>query len=226
VRQAARPASPPPVTNVQQAIGDALAELAPRAAADTAETATKSAPQLPAAWQALVDSQATSPAKAAPAALTPRASEAPLGLTDDVPFWGAPQAAENMAGSLRRALGAEDAGAVLGRSADDIRATAGGPSRRPMVAELADLDLNYMRRLADPRGQIDPQLLKLLARASIGGLYGGSGGSIDGAAKGALIGALANPKVVGNALFGAGKVAKHPNVFRGALLSMMNGDEQ
>jgi hypothetical protein len=110
--------------------------------APKAEPKTESA--LPASWQQF----------AQPKAPAPRPSDAPLGLSDDAPLWGRSEPPAQPVRDLRGALGAEDAGATLGMEADDVRALSGAAKRRPLVADLADLDLGYTRQLANPLASI------------------------------------------------------------------------
>jgi hypothetical protein len=178
---------------------------------------------LPEAWKPFAGDV---PASAPTAQLAPRVSEAPMGLTDDVPMWGrTPEPAGN-AGEMRRALGADEAGAHLGMSADDVRAASGyTPHRRPMVAELAEMDRNYLRQINNPKGEIDPRLLKILGRASLGGAYGGYEGGVEGALTGATVGAAMNPKIVGTALTAAGKLPT-ADMIRAAFLAAMGASEE
>lgn len=114
--------------------------------ADAPKATAKAAPAepaaLPEAWKPFVQTAGR------------EAPTAPLGLSDDMPMWSRPAPAENVAREMRGALGAEDAGALMGMSADEVRAAAGGPKRIPAVARLADLDLNYKRLISDPRAGI------------------------------------------------------------------------
>lgn len=224
VRAAPRQAAQPPNTNPVAAISEALTEL--RGATPAAPARIRSAPkpapaveELPASWQQFAGEI---PKSAPKANLAPRTTETPLGLSDDAPMWGSPPLADDVAGEWRRAIGAEDAGARLGMSADDVRAAAGGPSRRPMVAELAEMDRNYLRRINDPRGEIDPKLLfnvaKQIGLPTIGGLAGPLG------IAGGII--AANPKPTGAALYQLGRMAPSgaPNLARLALLELMRSE--
>lgn len=207
VTNAPRPAAAPPNTNVQRAIAEALQEAAAPAAAPAAPAAARATPPLPASWQKLVKPEAPP--------VAPRASEAPIGLSDDAPFWGRGEAPAGTAGEMRRALGADDAGATLGMSADDVRAAAGGPSHRPMVAELADLDRDYLRQVNNPRGSMDIRLMLKLGKAlglpGIGGMVGGMPGAVVGLA-------AANPRATGAVMEQAGRVP-YAQLLRTALLS-------
>lgn len=210
----APPASQPPNTNVRRAIEEAVTELAePPSAA--APAATETVPTLPASWQRLVQQ---SPTSAPPASA---AADAPLGLSADPPFWSTPSPADDTAGSLRRTFGADDAGAMLGIGADDVRAMTGGPSRRPMVAELAQMDRDYARLIGDPRGQIDPNVLLWLGRNAMSGL---GGSALFGPVGGAVGVALANPKATGEVLY-QGSRLPHGAMQR-ALLAALAGDQQ
>jgi hypothetical protein len=101
--------------------------------------------ELPASWKKLVEA--------------PKAKQtAPLGLSDDAPLWSRGEQVGNDAKDMRGAMGAEDAGALMDMPADDVRALSGAPKRRPLVADLADLDRGYARQLANPRGAVDPKL--------------------------------------------------------------------
>jgi hypothetical protein len=174
---------------------------------------------LPEAWKPFAGEV---PASAPTAQLAPRVSEAPMGLTDDVPMWGrTPEPAGN-AGEMRRALGADEAGAHLGMSADDVRAASGyTPHRRPMVAELAEMDRNYLRRITDDRGEVDLRLLKRLA--STLGL--GGAGSMFGPV-GAVAGvAAANPAATGRVMHEAGKLPT-ADMIRAAFLAAMGASEE
>jgi hypothetical protein len=112
--------------------------------------ATRPAPtpaEIPASWRPFAEGAAPTP------------KSAPLGLSDDAPMWGRSADAGNTAREMRGALGAEDAGALMEMSADEVRALSGAPKRRPLVADLADLDLGFARKLADPKASVLMPLL-------------------------------------------------------------------
>lgn len=179
--------------------------------------------QLPESWKPFAGEV---PASAPKPQLAPRVSEAPLGLSDDAPMWGRTADTAGDAGEWRRALGADEAGAKLGMAADDVREASGYvPHRRPIVAELAEMDRDYLRRIGDPRGEIDPRLLQLMGRAALGGIFGGTQGGREGAIKGAVIGAAMNPKIAGTAIYGAGRLP-NADLVRAAFLAAMSAGEQ
>jgi hypothetical protein len=128
--------------------------------------------ELPAAWRALVEESApAAPQGDIPGIISKRTPK--------------PQAVAD----ARRALGSRDAAPIFDLSPADVRETAPGPSRRPLKAELADLDREYRRHLDDERGAVDPTLLRTAGLAT-GGALAGSLASDDHPLAGALAGAL------------------------------------
>jgi hypothetical protein len=166
----------------------------PKASPDAPETPAAPA-ALPASWQRLVDAEAPEP----PRARFRAADDAPPpGMGNDPPLWARPEATENPAASLRGMLGAEDASAMLGVDADTVRNLSGAARRRPLVADMAEIDNDYLRRINDPRGFIDPKLaIKMglpIGGAAVGGAMANDGAEGPGAILGALLGlAAANP---------------------------------
>lgn len=150
----------------------AVEQLAPSAPAAAPTPAATAAPQLPASWQALVDAGAGQ-APAAPARNVPGL------ITKITPKPGAVE-------SARSALGAREAGNIFGMSAADVRRVAPGPSRRPLKAQMADLDADYLRRINDERGAATAGLLGALGLGTGAGVAGFS----NDALKTALIAAL------------------------------------
>lgn len=109
-----------------------------------------------------------------------------------------PQTVKQMVTDMRRMFGSEKAGSMIfgesaGRSAaaSSVERIAGGPSRVPLAKEVAQLDSEFARRIADPRGAADPRLL------------GQIGGAVAGGAAGAAEGDTTEEKVV-YGLLGAG----------------------
>lgn len=145
------------------------------------------APELPASWKALAKPEAP-----------PAIPEGVVGLSDDVPMWGKPSATPRDVSDLRGALGSKKAAPVLDMTQAETRAAAGGgPSRRPLAADTAELDNGYLRQLQNERGAVDPKLaIKLglpIAGAAAGGAYFDEN-PVGGAVAGGLAGAaLANP---------------------------------
>lgn len=182
------PAAVPPTANPERAIAEALTELQQPAQAAApkpaplrlAHQAPKPAPkpaELPASWQRLVETP--KPAGALPTA------EAPLSNAfDHTPIWSRGAGGGNPARDMRGLLGAEDAGTLMDMSADDVRALSGAAKRRPLVADLADMDRGYSRQLANPRGEMPTGLAlglgagvptaEVLRRALVAALSGGS----------------------------------------------------
>lgn len=191
-----QPAAQPPQRSVPAAIAEALKEIAePSSAAPTVTAARRAqriarvadtpvaAQQLPESWAALV-------APAAAESAAPAARNVPGIITKRTPKPGAVATARN-------ALGAREAGNIFGMSAQEVRGAAPGPSRRPLKAQMADLDADYLRRINDERGFADPKLLRTLGLAG-GGAVAGSLAADDHPLAGALAGlvggaAVANP---------------------------------
>lgn len=115
---------------------------------------------------------------------------------------------------LRGAVGSQRAASTLGISPDDVKRMAPGPSRRPLAAEVADLDQDFMRQVANERGAINPKLaLPMglgLGGAALGAATAQEGEGLEGALMGGLAGAsLANPKkAVSTAYHGVIKPAR------------------
>lgn len=104
-------------------------------------------------------------------------------------------------GELRRAVGSEKAARALGIGKDDVKRAAPGPSRRPLAAEVAELDNDYMRQIANERGAVDPKLalkigLPVAGAAYFGGTAEEGNGVTDAIAGGLLGAAVANPGAV------------------------------
>lgn len=104
-----------------------------------------------------------------------------------------------VAADLRRSIGADKAAKKLGVTPEDVRRLAPGPARRPLAAEIADLDAEYTRRINDERGFIDPQAAVKIGVPVAGAVAGGALANDDHKLAGALAGglgglALANPK--------------------------------
>ena len=107
-------------------------------------------------------------------------------------------------GEMRRMYGSERAGQRIGMSQAEVKAAAPGPSRKPLTAELSEMDAGYKRSLADPRGAINPKLALTLGGAAGGAalmqpqnkenpIAAGLAGALGGAA-------LMNPMTTGRFL--------------------------
>lgn len=139
-----------------------------------------------------------------------------------------PQTVKQMVTDIRRMFGSERGGSMIygdsmGRSAaaSSVERIAGGPSRVPLVKEVAQLDSEFARRIADPRGAADPRLLGQIGGAVAGGAAGAAEGDTTeekvvygllGAGAGALAvplithlatGNLRVPKAAQSAIYGA-----------------------
>lgn len=190
-------ASVPPTTNLAKAITEGLQQTAEPAhstqAARRAPRITKVADQpvavseLPTSWRRLVDTPASSaPVTAAPAS-APVVQNVPGIITKRTPKPGAVETA-------RAALGAREAGNIFGMTAQEVRQAAPGASRRPLKAQMADLDADYLRRIQDERGFANQALLRTLGLATGGGVAG-SLAADDSPLAGALAGALGGAAV-------------------------------
>lgn len=148
-----------------------------------------SAPAPKAAKKPKVETKAAEPvAEPTPETATAKArAELREGFNSDMPTIA----------EARRALGSDEAAALLGVAKQDVKKLAPGPSRRPLVADLADLDLGYQRQLANQRGAVSPGFLRTMAAATAGGIGGSllaDENPLAGGVVGALGGAaLANP---------------------------------
>lgn len=190
-----------------------IAKTTPKTEKAMPEPAAPAAPQLPASWAKLVQPEAPAPAVAA------------MDDADLLPMWSRhvrqPGQLDDVA-ALRRQFGAEETGARLGMSADDVRQMTGARKPRPGVIESREMDLDYLRRIHDERGAIDMNLLKLLGRNI--GLIGP--GSMIGGVPGAIVGAAAaNPRVTGAALYQTSKVP-FPSLTRALLAELGANDDQ
>jgi hypothetical protein len=100
-----------------------------------------------------------------------------------------------VAAELRRGVGAEKAARMLGVDRDAVQRAAPGPSRRPLAAEIAELDNDYRRRIYDERGAIDPKLAVKIGLPVAGAVAGSSlddENPLVGGALGALGGVVAS----------------------------------
>lgn len=243
VRAAERPALPPPNTNVQTAIADALADIQnpppaapvrmtqpatpPTAAPPVARTLP---PELPESWKPLVQEAApeTLPGTQAPTPEPPPAAASPnldavrkaleeppatggvdiqaqpgMGLDPEVvqtfreslPGGGDLADARRAVGSEKAARSLDDLAAELGvdRSVvqEMMRNTTDGPSRRPMAAELAEMDNDYLRRIMDPRGSVPLRTALTAGGVAGGGLLGAEAAKENNPVAGGILGALA-----------------------------------
>lgn len=185
----------------EQALADELKDLAKPAPA--ARVSLPPEPQTPAGLRTRAPAPKAKkpepkapepkPVIEAPVTATPEAAQARASATLRAGFTAdMPTVAE-----ARRALGSQEAATMLGVGKDDVKRLAPGPSRRPLVADLADLDLGYQRMLASERGAASPGALRTLGAATAGGAVGSAMADenpIAGGLVGALGGAaLANP---------------------------------
>lgn len=200
--------SVPPNTNPVAAIDEALKELTapeptsappPKAAAPV--RIKKAAPvitpdELPASWRALVEEPAaTKPATTGPRKerFAPDVQAVAEGLTPeaDVPMWGTTLTGDAAATDARSTLGAVEAGRLLGKTPAEIRAAAPGPSRWPATKNLAEMDRDYLRRINDERGAIDPKLLRTAGLGAAGAATGAALANDDHKLGGGIVGGLA-----------------------------------
>ncbi len=102
----------------------------------------------------------------------------PPSMSSDAPSLPAPvrlpQSPSELASDARRMYGSEKAGRQLNPAnpkagAEQITRLAPGPSRRPLVADMADLDKDYARHMADDRGESSTLLQMILSALGLGG---------------------------------------------------------
>lgn len=173
----AQPVSMPPNGNVTQAVEEALSELQQPAAATppvapppapVAPPAAPAVPVLPESWQRLVNA-------------APETADLPgMSSTGDLPMWARPETLPNVTADARTAVGATKAGRALDMTEDAVREAAPGPSRRPMAAELAEMDNDYLRKIMDERGAVDPKLAVKIGLPVAGGVAGAAMADDDG----------------------------------------------
>lgn len=220
-----RPANQPPVADPNQAIIDALNELAakpepvasprvepaPAGTGMSGEGAQPPAIELPEAWKPFAQA-APEPVPAAPPASPAGGvdiqAQPGMGIDESTLRTFREGRGGGGLGDARRAVGSEKAAMSLDDIASELgvdrevmqqmmRDMTDGPSRRPMAAELAEMDNDYLRQINNERGAVDPKLLATIGAAGAGAAAGGAyfdenpvGGAIAGGLTGA---ALANP---------------------------------
>jgi hypothetical protein len=99
---------------------------------------------------------------------------------------------------MRAVMGAEKAGAEMGMSADAVRDISGRPKRQPLAATNAEMDSNYLRRINDERGFVDPKLMRDIGLGTAGAATGAALANDDSKVAGGVLGgigglAAANP---------------------------------
>jgi hypothetical protein len=205
VKQPERPALAPPNTNVNAAIEQALSEIQNPPPATPPTARIRKAPpatELPESWKALVkDPDAPTSSGGVDIQAQPG-----MGLDPNVVRTFRQSIDGGDLGDARRAVGSEKAAVNLDAIAAEIgvdrsvmqqmiRDTTDGPSRRPMAAELAEMDTNYLRRINDPRGAIDPRLALTTGATVAGGLGGAALAEDTNPIAGGILGALAGAAV-------------------------------
>lgn len=133
-----------------------------------------------------------------------------MGLSDDVRQAFRESLDGGDLGDARRAVGSEKAAVSYDDLAKELgvdrsvieqmmRDMTDGPSRRPMAAELAEMDNDYLRQINNERGSVDPMLAAKIGLPVAGAVAGSAmagedGNPLLGGALGALGGlAAANP---------------------------------
>jgi len=136
-------------------------------------TAALSVDDLPDSWKSLAQSP-TVPAR-------------------DVPMWGEtpPPVATDDIAAMRRAVGADKASASLGMTPDEVRVRSGDIKHQPLAKENAALDREYLRRIHDERGAVDPALLRDIGLGTAGVATGAAVANPDDRMLGGLVGGLA-----------------------------------
>ncbi len=166
------PARAGPYTTARPPTSGPYPAVRPTARPAPAPKATAGTMELPASWKQFVNEPPAPEVKNIPGIITKRTPK--------------PEAVAE----ARRALGSVDAAPIFGISPAEVKGIAPGPSRIPLKKRIAEMDLNYQRLIDDPRGAIDPKLLRTVGLGTAGAA-GGAAVADEHPVVGGLLGALA-----------------------------------